>query len=82
MESERDAYSRAALAYQEVCKERDTLRAENEKLRKALEPFADMFVSERSSCHEGLAPMAECGRCSKILAAREALAPRGQEGEG
>jgi hypothetical protein len=46
-----------------------------EALREALLPFAEQPVGEDLSCHAGLVPMRECGRCSKILAARAALAP-------
>jgi len=45
-----------------------------QQAREALQPFAAQFVSETGACHSELTDAANCGRCSKILAARSVIA--------
>lgn len=44
------------------------------EMDQALRPFAELGVDlTHAACHEGLCSPEECGRCSKVLAARKAL---------
>ncbi len=45
-----------------------------QQAREALAPFAAQFVSETGACHSELTDAKNCGRCSKILAARSVIA--------
>jgi hypothetical protein len=50
-----------------------------EALVAALEPFAERHVLLADLlCHRGLVEPAKCGRCSRVLAAREALLQAGR----